>query len=802
MSSSSSYEPEEDEEASDSDFESGNPNTNSRPRSAEHAPSESNPNSTTRASRSRAKRRTRETAFWDLRQQLTRESVGAYTALLAETAGDNAPSATAELDSGDNYNVTQNGIVIWTPKEKETLFNVLDRKGKNGIKQIAEAIGSKSELEVQEHLKLLHRGLERQHIRDRHTRTVVLGDVPAAPEVRKECGGMLDQYADLVSLEEQYAENVAGRKKYHDAWIIDQEKAEEIDEEIEEEKDDDEGEEGQAEVGSEKDNSIAANSTVHLTARLLNMEKWIRLSERFFMNFGGPRLEDNWTKIAYPGESPSLTADAFADFYALTLSVTRRLVQSSLFFAMSRLRKMRYTGHRKAQVIKPRDVRSALSVLNMKRDRSDYWTGLARRCNLDVVDSRHLKGWKAVPVNHIEVEDILSGVASDQTTSNEKPDPENAANGEPSDDDDSVLSDVHSFPEPQLYLSLEDEHAEAVDQKTSNIEEQRLWERLGHPLPASFEPYIKPEDEDAQLRRPPGERKTKEDLVDWRDRTLYRSEWEEYENEIYDIYEELSENRRKRRRVAREEPVRVDSPASTVSEAEEVDDEMNSSNDEREDIDLSAVKHEGDVENEDDQDAEAIASAGEDTETEDQKPIISSQIQGMEWNNPKPPPRDADDHPEPEDYKPPREPSQQRATKREPSEDEESRSISEYDGETSGSEQKPDIKHDNDPGDEGAEAGSLSESMSIDPESSGPEDSRQQRIKPEKKEENEETESEFESNDSDDGDASTPRRFKEEAEEDEGDNNQYLPFGQHQINPDYYASADKSYYSGGWTKEE
>ena len=794
MSSSSSYEPEEEEDASDSDFESGDRNTNSRPRSGEYIASEIHQDATTRASRSRAKRRTRETAFWDLRQQLTGESVSAYTALLAETAGDNASSAGAEVEGGDNYNITQNGIVVWTPKEKETFFNVLDRKGKNGIKEIAEAIGSKSELEVQEHLRLLHRGLERQHIRDRHTRTVVQGDVPAASEVRNECGGMLDQYAELVSLEEQYAENVAGRKKYHDAWIIDQEKAEEIDKEIEDEEGDDEGDEEEAEIEREKDNSIATNSTVHLTARLLNMEKWIRLSERFFMNFGGPRLEDNWTKIAYPDESPSLTADAFADFYALTLSVTRRLVQSSLFFAMSRLRKMRYTGHRKAQVIKPRDVRSALSVLNMKRDRSDYWTGLARRCNLDVVDSRHLKGWKAVPVTHNEVEDILSGVTSDNTASNEKPGSENAANGESS-DDDSVLSDVRPFPEPQLYLSLEDEHAEVVDQKASNLEEQRLWERLGHPLPVSFEPYIKPEDEDAQVRRPPGERKTKEDLVDWRDRTLYRSEWEEYENEIYDIYEEISENRRKRRRVAREEPVRVDSPASTVSEAEEVDVEMDSSDEQQEEIDLSAVKHEGDVENEDDQDAEVMESAGEDTETEDQKPIISSQAQDIEWNDPNPPEGDTDDDFQSEEHKPPRESSQKRNTKRGSSKDEESRSISESDSETSEPDQKPDITHGSE-----AEAGSVSENMSIDPESPGQE-SRQQRTKPERTEKIKEMESEYGSDGSDDGDASTPRRFKQEAD-DEGDDDKYLPFGQHQINPDYYPSGDMSYYSGGWTKEE
>src|SRR5436190_14439564 len=37
---------------------------------------------------------------------------------------------------GDVYSGTQNGIVMWTPEEKETLFDALARKGRNAVPQI------------------------------------------------------------------------------------------------------------------------------------------------------------------------------------------------------------------------------------------------------------------------------------------------------------------------------------------------------------------------------------------------------------------------------------------------------------------------------------------------------------------------------------------------------------------------------------------------------------------------------------------------------------------------------------------
>src|SRR5436190_2536178 len=61
------------------------------------------------------------------------------------------------------HDTTQNGIVTWTSKEKDVLFNALARKGRNAISQIAALIGSKCEMEVRDYLDLLQRGLVHQH---------------------------------------------------------------------------------------------------------------------------------------------------------------------------------------------------------------------------------------------------------------------------------------------------------------------------------------------------------------------------------------------------------------------------------------------------------------------------------------------------------------------------------------------------------------------------------------------------------------------------------------------------------------
>ncbi|PKY05017.1 hypothetical protein P168DRAFT_214693, partial [Aspergillus campestris IBT 28561] len=545
MSSSSSYEPD-DNDASDSDIETrahvppSSPPARNRPVSPSH---EANDPSSAKINL-RAKRGTRDEVLNDLYTSLGQESVDAYHSLLEDAIGDLVPSRNP---ADENYNATQNGVVIWTPQEKQVFYNWLHRKGRNGVAEIASAIGSKSELEVQEFLRLLHRGLERQHLRDRHTRTIILGDVPAAADVGRKCCSALDQYAELLALEEQQADDDVGRARNHDLWIIDRDNAQEVDDEVQD--------------AEKADTQLDSDSSVYHTAGLFNLSTWIRLSERFFMNPGGARMDDNWVNVGFAGESPSMTADGFADFYTLAVSVTRRLVHSTLFFAMSRLRNMRETGNAKAKVVRSRDVHTALDVLGMKRDRVDQWVGLARRCNLTVEDVRNRRGWKPVLMDLDDVEDILSGRAPydaesrERSISNKRPD----AKDEPEDDDNSedefshssressiLSSPAESLPdnEDQTPIDPEDSHAEQLDQEASRLEESHLWEILGQPQP-SLQSEIHPTTPRAK-KRPVGERKTQDDLANWRDRTLYRSDWEEHGHDTVSIYEEIEENRRKR----------------------------------------------------------------------------------------------------------------------------------------------------------------------------------------------------------------------------------------------------------------
>lgn len=500
---------------------------------------------------------------------LGKDSIEAYGNLLDATFDESLPSATDEPAShkrGDDYK----GIVLWTPQEKKVFFSILDRKGKNGIREIAQAIGTKSELEVQEYLRLLHKGLEHQHLVDRHSRSVILGEIPAAAEISRKCCSALDDYAELLQLEDQHSEDVAGRQRHRDMWIIDEEAAAELDEQI-----------------KPQDGASVPDTSIHHTAGLLNLKSWIRLSERFFMNFGGPRLEDNWANVAFADETPSVTADAFADFYALAVSVTRRLIHSAQFFAMSRRQNMRNTGHPKAQRVKSRDVRTALDVLNMKHDRFDYWVGLARRCNLDVADLRHRKGWNAVRMDYNEVEDILSDRVpldpepggrsasrhkSQGTGEDEDQDAANASDGGSASSD---LSSPLSDEEEDLPIDPEDDHAEQVDQEANHLEEQQLWTTMGQRLPASLRArLVKDHKRGSKLRKPPGERKTPEELVDWRNRTLYRGDWEEYGNGVFDIYEDISEDRRKRRRLKKPvEPLDVLGSSETSDPGSNTDSE-------------------------------------------------------------------------------------------------------------------------------------------------------------------------------------------------------------------------------------
>lgn len=501
-------------------------------------------------------------------QRVSPKILETYASLVTEIENDISFSTVREDE--EIHNVHQHGAVIWTATEKEILYNVLDRKGKNGIKEIAAAIGTKSELEVMDHLRLLHRGLESQHLVERHVKTIIMGDVPAAAEISEKCCAELDEYARGLRAKDDLDAVLAARMRFGENWLVTSTQAKQL-------------------LAAEMD--VPMRGDMHLPANLLNIPTWIDLEQRFFMNFGGSQEEDNWVNVAQAKhEYPSISGDALMDFYALTVSITRRLIQSTQFVAMSRIRSQRLYGRERANAVRRKDVKAAINILNMKPKRTNFLLNLARRNELVIKDEHKRKGWKAPTIDYDEAEKILNGetdyfqrvrdatrtIAADNANTEEvgKEDEVDSDNSDgeyayqpsrmTSRQPTELSSPNASSDEDETSLDSEEEHANTLDREHSRREELALWHVLEKPAPPRLQTPITTEQDDKDAsRRPTADRKAPQDMVEWRDRTLYRGEWEEYGYEVGDVEEALVENRRKRRRV--EEPL----SASVVNSEEE-----------------------------------------------------------------------------------------------------------------------------------------------------------------------------------------------------------------------------------------
>ena len=92
---------------------------------------------------------------------------------------------------------------------------------------------------------------------------------------------------------------------------------------------------------------------------------------------------------------PSIQRTAFNDFHTLAVSVTKRLMQSAIMQATSRLRSQRRRTKKGVMpLVKTRDVLSAIDILGLKRNGRSQWTDVARRCNVRVFDERRTTRFK------------------------------------------------------------------------------------------------------------------------------------------------------------------------------------------------------------------------------------------------------------------------------------------------------------------------------------------------------------------------------------------------------------------------
>jgi hypothetical protein len=352
------------------------------------------------------------------------------------------------------------------------------------------------------------------------------------------------------------------------------------------------------------------------------------------MNLGGKQAENNWWNLAKRkdlitayGHKPSMTADTAVDFYSLAVSVTRRLVQSSLFFAMSRLRSSNRSGNDRKGYIRTRDVRAAIEVLNMKHCRPNL-LDTARRNETVLEDINNRKGWVPTVFTYEEAEEIIdrhewTRYRKDGTMYNGEIDDEDSEDDDDMEMDDDIDTDDNfkmevdkpeakpePIPEPEesereaepeselddidhdpsrvdpsrtqepeeLEMDPEEEQADIADMNASRREEANFLKLMDQPVPIVIdeEPIKEEQNEDGTKALP--ERRMREDIYNWRDRMIYRNEWEEYGYDFIELKENIELPPLKRVRynepeVALPKPLPLSEPEIVNSEDEDEENE-------------------------------------------------------------------------------------------------------------------------------------------------------------------------------------------------------------------------------------
>lgn len=434
------------------------------------------------------------------------------------------------------------GVTVWSTEEKGAFFRALTRRGREDIRGIATEIGSKSESEVYVYLDMLYKAALDQQNYETRKNILDTSNIEAALEVRGDCCAALDLTAEALSALQQDEEERAEKRRHKDLALLTPGIARWVERGIV-------LREGGKEGVSQQ---IPA-------ARLLNLTNFLALSKRFFMN--SVIAEDNWR--SYTGrkiKSPSIMYTAFSDFHAVSISITQRLVQSSLFFAMSRLRAMSASGHYTPRShVRRRDVLAALNVLGMRTDAKAFWARAARKCKLRVYDKvRHRqvfgKRYSYAEIERILSPSMISDPDSPEIKANDAIIPTfrksriltehsaSASEGSMSTDaaGTDALSDYEDLSATPLdptnkqdykqeaHDQLQDAYAEALDQQASRNEERRLWEMLGEDPAEKMEPV------DVKLPKASlPNRKDKEEMFDWRDWVDYAGDWETHEVPVF-----------------------------------------------------------------------------------------------------------------------------------------------------------------------------------------------------------------------------------------------------------------------------
>ncbi|KZL79080.1 dna-binding protein [Colletotrichum incanum] len=461
--------------------------------------------------------------------------------------GDIEDATNMTVDGEEDLPPSQIGLTLWTPYEKKVFFEVLSRLGKDNIRGIADRIQSKSEVEVRQYIALLEDAIERRgQEQEGGLKSLEPAEYPAAVEMSLSCCHALDEAADALSFRQERHEELVEQKKWGECWNINLELARRI----------------EGDHGRERDANFVSDHGLEFT-ELLRVKSFIRLPERIFMN--ASHAEDNWQFVSE--EPPTIRATALQDFHSLLVSVTKRLVLTTLFIAESRIRGKRKVEPSTRNLVRRKDVEAAAASLGMKHNSNEFWVTCARRLRLEVWDAEE-EDEDEEPMSYDRVESILrhesdapedrateersstpeikfEGHESSEVTDNEASDKEESGDGVDTADlgaaereiieeaKEVLVYSAYDFPETHRTREAlrnrirneraQEAQADAEDAKASYEAELEMWRLLQRQPPESFMMPQIPE----RGRRAVG---NVEDFYDagrkWRERLTYHSEWE------------------------------------------------------------------------------------------------------------------------------------------------------------------------------------------------------------------------------------------------------------------------------------
>lgn len=439
-------------------------------------------------------------------------------------------------NSTEDSRPTQLGITKWTPSEQATFFEMLAFRGRDDLPGLAAAIGTKSEPEIRAYLLQVDEASTNQQIYEPLDSLLDQAEIPAALDVSQECETALEDAADALALLQQKEDIKAEKERHGKQWLLTPKISRTLSEQLSDE------------VGTAAEIAPAAN--------LLNLPNFLSLMEQLFMNSTNPDY-DYRTYAPFEHMQPCIFYTAFCDLHTLVVSLTRRIIQSVVFLALSRQRAEEESRRNLQGVIKQVDVMAALGILGLKANSHDYWVGLARRCKLDVYEGYVADDIRTnslgEPLAYADVEKILdqdrrdteqyarerleiSDPAAmpfdDETHSSTSTDTDSQRSGlDANPDNDSstsvdLSSDYRSSDRSRIQHyqhQAEDAYITSLDNEASLREEVRLWHILDREPPQE----ILPQDVDIP-QKPTLEPKPLEDIGGWREMTTYAAEWETF----------------------------------------------------------------------------------------------------------------------------------------------------------------------------------------------------------------------------------------------------------------------------------